>query len=271
MPLGNVYHLYPNRDSLTAPAVGDWLTGVGTDVQISAPVGIIVTASEVQIASLYLPLPALQSRAREVFVVAVWFGSGGNDVVYEPTALFAMEARGGSVVASEAFDQFIERRAAAVALVSSRILPVTSAVKEDSKVLARIRSAELKLWHSTTRDSANGAVGNYNLATCQPCHAASVASWKRSAHAHSIVTLQRQGRAGNKLCLDCHKGSDPRENLARPIACWDCHGTAEHAKTARSSCIKCHTSEADSSAKYRSALDHICSGSGDRPYGSCKR
>jgi peroxiredoxin len=71
---------------------------------------------------------------------------------------------------------------------------------------------------------------------CQSCHASEYTTWAASPHAHSIASLEAQGKAGDADCQPCHTtalgktggfpaGAPPADHadLAR-VGCESCHG-----------------------------------------------
>jgi peroxiredoxin len=76
---------------------------------------------------------------------------------------------------------------------------------------------------------------------CRSCHEAEFKTWEASPHGHAVASLEKQGQASTKECLECHttaygkQGGFPAEapiaahpDLAR-VGCESCHGPgSEH-------------------------------------------
>jgi peroxiredoxin len=71
---------------------------------------------------------------------------------------------------------------------------------------------------------------------CQSCHTAEFETWQADPHAHAVATLEKDGKAGDVQCLECHTtafgktGGFPSSavasdhpDLAR-VGCESCHG-----------------------------------------------
>ena len=71
---------------------------------------------------------------------------------------------------------------------------------------------------------------------CQSCHAKEFETWEASPHGHAVETLEKEGKAGEAECLQCHTtaygkpGGFPEDapvihhpDLAR-VGCESCHG-----------------------------------------------
>lgn len=78
---------------------------------------------------------------------------------------------------------------------------------------------------------------------CQSCHAGEHETWSRSAHARSVATLEKAGKAKQSECLKCHTtgfgrtGGFPSDGAVAQhrdraaVGCESCHGPGgEHAK-----------------------------------------
>lgn len=71
---------------------------------------------------------------------------------------------------------------------------------------------------------------------CRDCHAAEYETWAASPHAHSLETLEKQGKASDADCLRCHttafgrEGGFPKDGTSRShadlgrVGCESCHG-----------------------------------------------
>jgi len=96
---------------------------------------------------------------------------------------------------------------------------------------------------------------------CGSCHAEAMDSWKNSAHAHALKTLEDTGDDRDPECAPCHVvGLDNRQGFRSraetpwltDVGCESCHGAgAEHSakptfvkmgKVGEKSCLSCHTS-----------------------------
>jgi len=96
--------------------------------------------------------------------------------------------------------------------------------------------------------------------TCLPCHAKAAKVWEKSAHAHALATLEREGVDRDPDCVGCHvvglaSKEGFRDRKSTPdladVGCESCHGpgddhakqplTAKMEKVGRASCLPCHT------------------------------
>lgn len=93
---------------------------------------------------------------------------------------------------------------------------------------------------------------------CGTCHTETHASWLRTAHAHALATLEKDGHGRDPECVGCHVvGLDRRSGFASraetpslaDVGCESCHGPGgAHAKdpsrrmgrVGEASCAPCH-------------------------------
>jgi mono/diheme cytochrome c family protein len=98
-------------------------------------------------------------------------------------------------------------------------------------------------------------------AKCISCHSGAGKTWKKSGHAHALLTLEREGHARDPDCVSCHvvglqRTTGFRSRKATPqladVGCESCHGAgAKHARkpslalkrVAAETCVTCHTTE----------------------------
>ena len=92
---------------------------------------------------------------------------------------------------------------------------------------------------------------------CEGCHQAIVSVWEKSAHSHSMDTLEEALAAHNPSCLQCHftgfqHPGAPMERRLAEVGCESCHGPgSDHLSTPSapygqlpedgSACVACHT------------------------------
>ncbi len=70
---------------------------------------------------------------------------------------------------------------------------------------------------------------------CRSCHAAEFDTWSKSTHAHSLASLESQGKAGEQSCLQCHTTA-----MGRPGGFPTGASPQDHADLARVGCESCH-------------------------------
>ena len=97
-------------------------------------------------------------------------------------------------------------------------------------------------------DDCSGRTGDRfaaegSSAACKSCHESEYAIWAKSAHAHSVESLEKKDKDAEAKCVRCHvtgygraggfpegKKANSGEDLAR-VGCESCHGPgADHVK-----------------------------------------
>lgn len=114
--------------------------------------------------------------------------------------------------------------------------------------------------HLLKKPSGNplGFVGSF---VCQSCHPNAFKTWKSSAHASALPTLQKNKKDKNYECLSCHTvGLGKKDGFKNPqatpelagVGCESCHGPRKHhlasptqkqqspIQEAKKSCTGCH-------------------------------
>jgi hypothetical protein len=73
--------------------------------------------------------------------------------------------------------------------------------------------------------AASAASTDYvGAARCGSCHAAALASWQTSAHAHASTAEVLGSRAGDGACLVCHATGGASRARLPGVQCEACHG-----------------------------------------------
>ncbi|MEZ0326097.1 MAG: multiheme c-type cytochrome [Fimbriimonas sp.] len=99
-------------------------------------------------------------------------------------------------------------------------------------------------------------------AACISCHGSAGKIWKKSAHAHALATLEKEGHSRDPDCVSCHVvglslTTGFRSRNATPqladVGCESCHGTGglhskkpylhKMAHVGDKACASCHTAE----------------------------
>ncbi len=143
----------------------------------------------------------------------------------------------------------------------------------DTKVnLARREAYRKKMQGASLQAPPDRFLG---VSTCGRCHAQTVAQWSRTAHAHAMQTLAREGKEGDPACIGCHvtvrerwttpdlRPAAPDPNLV-DVQCEACHGPGnQHRRgtgmnrVAEAVCRGCHTEEWSPDWNYRAALEKV--------------
>ncbi|MFQ5600760.1 MAG: multiheme c-type cytochrome, partial [Candidatus Krumholzibacteriia bacterium] len=137
-------------------------------------------------------------------------------------------------------------------------------IKEDPEMRARVDEFKAQLREVRKREEVERVVGNQQTTvptekflgsnTCSRCHEAEFQSWTKSAHAHSMASLEGKSMEGSAECLQCHVTGYKEANgyamnradLGK-ISCEQCHGHGTlhgHedfvARPSAESCTVCH-------------------------------
>ena len=172
----------------------------------------------------------------------------------------------------------------AVAASTNEIRLLDTAVKDDPEIIRLVSEFEVEnrkyqkeLFVKEELHTETGGPDSYlGLGNCQRCHSAAFAAYVGTRHATAYATLSSVFMQRDSGCIPCHSTGHGQPGgfsgiRARgamidlvDVQCEACHGPgAAHArdgsyrKTARDSCVDCHTAEQDPEFNYQQAWEKI--------------
>ena len=236
-----------------------------------------VLAGRIDVNGERLHLPTVDSRGRNVLVIASYGNSESDSIVLNRTL--------GSLVG-------LARRRVAVQAEVERIMKKTPRVwtywgayvdpslEEEDVVRRAVIASDVLLSHNGDGQAATVLPYPFEQLdgewiACASCHAAAYQSWLTSKHRSAHKVLNDRGRGTDPRCVSCHVQKFMVTGTAINIApghgavtCMSCHRTS----SPKDACADCHNSVTDPARKYLAMLRSICAGgTSPRTEGSCNR
>lgn len=234
----------------------------------TGPLKITLTDETAEMDGVKIPLPPVDSRGREVLLLAFWGNADKSTQSWKLQRtvgpLLALPKKGPQVLAE--LNRLL--KASNFPLWTYWSAKVASTVPENPAVLAIVNEAELAVAHNGTASALLRS--NFSLdqvesewSACAGCHEKAFAAWKDSKHFHAYKTLNDRAHATDGRCIACHvqKYSLEKQNLViRPrhmaVTCMSCHESGRPSEA----CVRCHTPATDPEKRYLRRIKDICPG-----------
>jgi hypothetical protein len=161
---------------------------------------------------------------------------------------------------------------AAASWMENKQVPLGAEIPDDgdiAKLVAVYRQEVAKLPPPVLTAAAGGGIttGYAGVDACVSCHAAEVAFWKKSKHAHAFASLAKDNHQKDAACVPCHVTAGL--SGLPDVQCESCHGpAAKHIgspntpglvqrTTSEQQCRTCHTKERSTEFEFKTFLSSV--------------